>query len=234
MTDYELLEIDRIAKIQSINKQYDLENNAYLSFSGGKDSTVLHYLLDLALPNNKIPRVFINTGIEYLEIVKFVKGLAANDDRFVLISPTKNIKNILEEYGYPFKSKEHSQRIYEFNRNSKAPFLKRYITGIDKNGNSTIFKCPKKLLYQFEDDSKMFGISIVISTKENINYILGLYSLFDENGNKRENVSIEIIRSCQDIPSGAKHFIVNPIKTTIISYEDVEEMPRLVKQYIKF
>lgn len=47
MTDYELLEIDRIAKIQSINKQYDLENNAYLSFSGGKDSKVLHYLLDL-------------------------------------------------------------------------------------------------------------------------------------------------------------------------------------------
>lgn len=154
MTDYELLEIDRIAKIQSINKQYDLENNAYLSFSGRKDSTVLHYLLDLALPNNKIPRVFINTGIEYLEIVKFVKGLAANDDRFVLISPTKNIKNILEEYGYPFKSKEHSQRIYEFNRNSKAPFLKRYITGIDKNGNSTIFKCPKKLLYQFEERGK--------------------------------------------------------------------------------
>lgn len=58
MTDYELLEIDRIAKIQSINKQYDLENNAYLSFSGGKDSTVLHYLLDLALPGNKIPRLF--------------------------------------------------------------------------------------------------------------------------------------------------------------------------------
>ena len=114
----------------------------------------MHYLLDLALPNNKIPRVFINTGIEYLEIVKFVKGLAANDDRFVLISPTKNIKNILEEYGYPFKSKEHSQRIYEFNRNSKAPFLKRYITGIDKNGNSTIFKCPKKLLYQFEERGK--------------------------------------------------------------------------------
>lgn len=31
MTDNELLEIDRIEKIQSINKQYDLENNAYLS-----------------------------------------------------------------------------------------------------------------------------------------------------------------------------------------------------------
>lgn len=75
MTDYELLEIDRIAKIQSINKQYDLENNAYLSFSGGKDSTVFHYLLDLALPGNKIPRLFINTGIEYEYIVDFVKNL---------------------------------------------------------------------------------------------------------------------------------------------------------------
>lgn len=85
------------------------------------------------------------------------------------------------------------------------------------------------VFFQFEDDSKMFGISIVISTKENINYILGLYSLFDENGNKRENASIEIIRSCQDIPSGAKHFIVNPIKTTIISYEDVEENAKISK-----
>ena len=41
------------------------------------------------------------------------------------------------------------------------------------------------VFFQFEDGSKMFGISIVISTKENINYILGLYSLFDENGNKK-------------------------------------------------
>ena len=43
-------------------KNMNLENNAYISFSGGKDSTILHYLIDLALPNNKIPRVFINTG----------------------------------------------------------------------------------------------------------------------------------------------------------------------------
>ena len=66
MTENEFLLRDRIAKIKSINEQYDLENNAYLSFSGGKDSTVLHYLLDEALPENKIPRLFLNTGIEYI------------------------------------------------------------------------------------------------------------------------------------------------------------------------
>ena len=48
-------------------------------------------------------------------------------------------------------------------------------------------------------------------------------------GKKRENVSIEIIRSCQDIPSGTKHFIANPIKTMIISYEDVEENAKISK-----
>ena len=66
MTENEFMLQDRISKIKSINEQYDLENNAYISFSGGKDSTILHYLLDLALPGNKIPRLFLNTGIEYI------------------------------------------------------------------------------------------------------------------------------------------------------------------------
>lgn len=73
MNEYNFLLSDRIQKIKSINDLYDLENNSYISFSGGKDSTVLHYLIDLALPNNKIPRVYINTGIEYKKVVSFVE-----------------------------------------------------------------------------------------------------------------------------------------------------------------
>lgn len=73
MTEQEFLLADRIAKIKSINEQYDLEHNAYISFSGGKDSTVLSHLIDEALPNNQIPRVYINTGIEYKMIVAFVE-----------------------------------------------------------------------------------------------------------------------------------------------------------------
>ena len=66
MTDneYNFILEDRIAKIQSINQLYDLENNSYISYSGGKDSTILHYLIDLALPDNHIPRVYANTGID--------------------------------------------------------------------------------------------------------------------------------------------------------------------------
>lgn len=108
MDEFDFLLEDRIAKIKAINEQYDLENNSFLSFSGGKDSTIVHYLLDLALPNNKIPRVYANTGIEFQDIVEFVKELAKNDDRFVILKPTKPIKKTLEKVGFPFKSKQHS------------------------------------------------------------------------------------------------------------------------------
>ena len=40
MNQYEFDLEDRIAKIQSISAEYDLLNNAYISFSGGKDSTI--------------------------------------------------------------------------------------------------------------------------------------------------------------------------------------------------
>ena len=153
MDNYTIL-FDRIEVIKLTNEKYDLLNNAYISFSGGKDSTILHYLVDMALPNNRIPRVFINTGIEYNYIVDFVKELASKDDRFIILKPTIAIKPMLEKYGYPFKSKEHSLRVSEFNRNAQANFLRKYITGIDKNGKETTFKCPKVLLYQFEEKGK--------------------------------------------------------------------------------
>lgn len=154
--EYEFLLFDRIEKIKQINNEYDLEHNTYISFSGGKDSTVLHYLIDLALPNNKIPRVFINTGIEYLDIVKFVKDLASEDDRVVIINSGVNIKDMLEKYGYPFKSKQHSHNLAIYWRNKNKDeynlSLKRYLGIIESN---TKFRCPKKLQYQFTKDFKL-------------------------------------------------------------------------------
>lgn len=70
--DNEFLLMDRIQKIQQIVGQYG-EENFYISFSGGKDSTVLSALVDMALPENKIPRVYANTGIEYRLILEFVE-----------------------------------------------------------------------------------------------------------------------------------------------------------------
>lgn len=153
MIDYELELFDRINAIKDTITKYG-EENFYLSFSGGKDSTVLHHLLDIALPNNNIPRVFINTGIEYIYIYQFVKELSEQDKRFVIIQPTQPIKQILEKYGYPFKSKEHSLRIDQFNKGKNSNYIKKYISGYDKNGKPSSFVCPKTLLYQFKEKGK--------------------------------------------------------------------------------
>lgn len=72
MKDNEFLLMDRIQKIQSVIGKYG-EENFYVPFSGGKDSTVLSALIDMALPKNTIPRVHIDTGIEYQLILDFIE-----------------------------------------------------------------------------------------------------------------------------------------------------------------
>ena len=143
--DFDLLLFGRIEKIRQTNESLDLEHNAYLSFSGGKDSTVLHHLLDIALPGNKIPRVYINTGIEYNDVRLFVEKLAKMDERIIIINSGVNIKRMLEEEGYPFKSKEHSLKVNEYKKGSRTPFIIKYKEGQDR------YSCPKKLLYQFDE-----------------------------------------------------------------------------------
>lgn len=152
MTENEFLLADRITKIKSINEQYDLEHNAYISFSGGKDSTVLSHLLDEALPGNHIPRVFINTGIEYKMLVAFVEREREKDCRVQIINPSKNIRQILEQYGYPFKSKEHSLYVSVYQNSGVTKTVNRYLNRPDKR-----FSCPDLFKYQF---SKTFDIKV--------------------------------------------------------------------------
>ena len=151
MTEHEFMLADRIAKIQSINKLHDLEHNAYISFSGGKDSTVLHYLIDEALPGNNIPRVFINTGIEYKLLVRFVKDLAEKDSRILILNVGKNIKETLLSVGYPFKSKQHSQRLWSWKRGQRNTFINQYF----RKEESSWRQCPYSLMYQISPDFKL-------------------------------------------------------------------------------
>lgn len=144
--DNEFILFDRLEVIRKTIQEYG-EENFYLSFSGGKDSTVVHHLLDMALPENRIPRVFINTGIEYVDIVKFVKGLAEKDDRFVIVNNTKNIKEMLEKEGYPFKSKYHSRAWADYQKGNKMGI--NYYTGENIMSERN---CPQKLKYQFEQE----------------------------------------------------------------------------------
>lgn len=92
-----------LARIMEFYQHYD--GKVYVSFSGGKDSTVLLYLVRQLYPD--VPAVFANTGLEYPEIVEFVKTF----DNVETLRPKTSFKRVIEEHGYPVVSKEVSELI---------------------------------------------------------------------------------------------------------------------------
>lgn len=76
------------------------EGQVYISFSGGKDSTVLLDIARKLYPD--IEAVFVDTGLEYPEIRDFVKTF----DNVTWLKPKMNFKQVLDTYGYPVISKE--------------------------------------------------------------------------------------------------------------------------------
>ena len=75
-------------------------DGVYVSFSGGKDSTVLLHIARQIYPDMKA--CFVDTGLEYPEIREFVKTF----DNVDIVRPSMNFKQVIEKYGYPFISKE--------------------------------------------------------------------------------------------------------------------------------
>ena len=69
--------IVKVRKTQlRIKEWYEhFDGNVYVSFGGGKDSTVLAHLVHELYP--EVPLVFANTGLEYPEIQSFARKMGA-------------------------------------------------------------------------------------------------------------------------------------------------------------
>ncbi len=80
-------------------------NGVYVSFSGGKDSTVLLHIVRQMYPD--IEAVFVNTGLEYPEIQAFVKSF----DNVTILRPKMRFDEVIRKYGYPFIGKEAAERV---------------------------------------------------------------------------------------------------------------------------
>lgn len=103
--------------------------SVYVSFSGGKDSTVLADLCAKVCKQYgyKLYLLFVNTGLEYPEIQKFVKVFAewlrstyGIDVQLDIVRPEMRFDEVVKNYGYPIISKEVAQSVYEARKNDES------------------------------------------------------------------------------------------------------------------
>lgn len=128
------------------------KDKVYVSFSGGKDSTVLLHLVRSMYPN--IEAVFSDTGLEYPEIKEFVKTI----ENVYTVKPKKTFLQVIQEEGFPVISKKVAQQIRTIqNPNGKNDAsIKLYLTGEKRDGSITKwFKLPKKYLDLANSDIKV-------------------------------------------------------------------------------
>jgi 3'-phosphoadenosine 5'-phosphosulfate sulfotransferase (PAPS reductase)/FAD synthetase len=144
-------------------------NNAYVSFSGGKDSSILLYLARIIKPD--IKAVFFNTTNEFPEIYNFLKEVDCTK-----IQPEMNLKAVIEKCGFPLISKEQAQYIREARTTKSEKLLELRLNGrkgnqgkVSEKWKHLIYapfniseKCcyylKKRPAYKFEKENKLFPI----------------------------------------------------------------------------
>lgn len=122
----------RIACERITDWYYFYKGQVYVSFSGGKDSTVLLDIVHKLFPD--VEAVFVNTGLEYPEIQKFVKTFG----NITILRPKMRYDEVIKTYGYPVIGKDVAKCLYYAKRGSQ--WAKNYLIGLNSSGEVDSFK----------------------------------------------------------------------------------------------
>lgn len=101
--------------------------NVYVSFSGGKDSSVLMDIARDLFPD--IKGVFVDTGLEFPEVKDHVKSF----DNIVIIRPEKSFLQVIQDEGWVYPSKEVALDVYY--RRKGSQWAINTFHGLDNKGN---------------------------------------------------------------------------------------------------
>lgn len=135
--------------LQAIHRIEDLyfhtSGNCYVSFSGGKDSTVLLALIKMSidvgvLPEEGIKAVFINTGVEMQATIDFVKWCKESGyyKNIEMIRPKEPYAKVISKYGKPMKSKMKAEYIGRWQKGNRSDNVMSYLVyGVNPNSGKS-------------------------------------------------------------------------------------------------
>ena len=135
-------------------------DGVYVSFSGGKDSTVLLDLVRQVEPSVKA--IFVDTGLEHPELKEFVKTF----DNVETIRGKMSFKQVIEQYGYPVVSKNQSDYIYRVKNTKSQDEINQYLYGISRNGQKSKFKIAEENKYLLDAPFKISNKCCVYMKKK--------------------------------------------------------------------
>lgn len=102
------------------------KGNVYVSFSGGKDSTVLVHIVRQIYPD--VPAVYCDTGLEFPEVKEHVKRF----ENVVILRPKMSFREVLEKYGWCYPSKDVAN-VLEYAKRGAVWAINR-MNGKEKDG----------------------------------------------------------------------------------------------------
>lgn len=132
----------KLIHTREVIRQYYERNQGmvYVSFSAGKDSTVLAYEVLRQYPD--VPLVFCDTGLEFPELKSHVHDFANWIDAMlgfkptiITIRPEMSFAAVIEKYGYPIVSKEQARYIDEVRKTKSEKLRNKRLYGIPGTRN---------------------------------------------------------------------------------------------------
>jgi 3'-phosphoadenosine 5'-phosphosulfate sulfotransferase (PAPS reductase)/FAD synthetase len=131
-------------------------DGVYISFSGGKDSTVLLHIVRELYP--EIPAVYADTGLEYPEIREFVKSF----NYVTILRPKMSFYEVVKKYGYPVVGKEIAECIYNSRKCIESGY-KKYLYNYNQIMGKKLTKSGEKSAYNYDIWKPLINVPFKIS-----------------------------------------------------------------------
>ena len=199
-----------------------MDSKVYVSFSGGKDSTVLLHLVRSMYKD--VEAVFCDTTNEYKEILEFVR----KTPNVKTLKPKINFMQIVQNYGFPLVSKKVARTIHDLKNPTpnNANSRRMYLEGVGSKGqNLSSYKLSKKWYKLIDAPFNLTSKCCDILKKDP-------FSIYEKQSNKKPfigtNASESSFREKNYIKYGCNIFGDKPKSRPLSIWSDQD-----IWQYIK-